>query len=399
MLKKLYVNNFKTLMDFTFEPKGVNLLIGRNNVGKSSVCQALEFLACSTFMPLYEAPRVTIGSASSIGNRFVGDSVIQFVLECGFPVGGCDSTFRYELVLEPREDADPWPVVVSEWLSVTREDLGPVPVLDRTRDRAKVFDGSVPPQPGTPLLSDMVRETEIAPYSTFLNALKDAPEYSLAALFKRYLRSWWFNEVEVSRLRSTRVGGPEPVLARGGDNLSSVLRRLKSKDQAALDEVIHLARSVEPDIDSLEFPKSPDPDQVFMRLKTRQGAEFAVSELSGGTLRVLALAYVAVVNRAASENGLVAPRLTVFEEPETGVFVGQLRKLFDALDPSGRAGQYIFTSHSPYFIDLFDGNLDGVFLLKREGERTVMSQPDPAKTKELLEEFSLGELHFREMLG
>jgi hypothetical protein len=73
--------------------------------------------------------------------------------------------------------------------------------------------------------------------------------------------------------------------------------------------------------------------------------------------------------------------------------------VFRALDPSGRFGQYVFTSHQPYFIDLFDGSLDGVFFLKREPSHTVLIKPDPDQVRKLLGQFSLGELHFREMLG
>jgi predicted ATPase len=92
--------------------------------------------------------------------------------------------------------------------------------------------------------------------------------------------------------------------------------------------------------------------------------------------------------------------LSVIEEPETGIFVGHLKPLLESIDPSGREGQYIFTSHSPYFIDLFDAHLDGVLLLKRERTHTTLVQPDPDKVLPLIEEeFSLGELHFREMLG
>ncbi len=62
MLRKLHVHNFKTLLDFTFEPEPISLLIGRNNVGKTSVCQALRFLSLTTSMRLLNACVAATGS-------------------------------------------------------------------------------------------------------------------------------------------------------------------------------------------------------------------------------------------------------------------------------------------------------------------------------------------------
>jgi hypothetical protein len=60
--------------------------------------------------------------------------------------------------------------------------------------------------------------------------------------------------------------------------------------------------------------------------------------------------------------------------------------------------QVIFTSHSPYFIDLFDTKLDSVFFLKRDRYQATIVQPDPEKVRKWLEQFPLGDQHYREML-
>jgi len=58
----------------------------------------------------------------------------------------------------------------------------------------------------------------------------------------------------------------------------------------------------------------------------------------------------------------------------------------------------LFTSHSPYFIDLFDNRLDGVFLMSGGEEHSTITQPDVAQVTARLETYPLGEQHFREML-
>lgn len=90
--------------------------------------------------------------------------------------------------------------------------------------------------------------------------------------------------------------------------------------------------------------------------------------------------------------------MCIIEEPENGIYAGFLKTLFELVSPDHP--QIVFTSHAPYFIDLFDDRLDGVFVLDRRQGHTSMTQPDTAKIKVWLEkDFPLGEQHFREMLG
>jgi predicted ATPase len=88
----------------------------------------------------------------------------------------------------------------------------------------------------------------------------------------------------------------------------------------------------------------------------------------------------------------------MIEEPENGIFVEHLKPLIGKVDPSGHQGQFLFTSHNPYFIDLFDGALDGVHVVKSLGSYSSVSRPDRARLAERLGKFSLGELHFRGLL-
>ncbi len=73
----------------------------------------------------------------------------------------------------------------------------------------------------------------------------------------------------------------------------------------------------------------------------------------------------------------VSPLVTI-EEPENGIYPGQLRAFFDLFEEHAPSGQFIFTSHSPYFIDFFDGCRDSVTLLRRANERTEIVRVPPA---------------------
>ena len=115
---------------------------------------------------------------------------------------------------------------------------------------------------------------------------------------------------------------------------------------------------------------------------------------SNGTLRFLALSYVLLIQPTTNFSPLL-----MIEEPENGIYVGFLKTLLEMTDQS-HGPQVIFTSHAPYFIDLFDEYLDGVFVLNCGKQHTSITQPDSTKVKKwLLKAFPLGEQHFREMFG
>jgi predicted ATPase len=120
--------------------------------------------------------------------------------------------------------------------------------------------------------------------------------------------------------------------------------------------------------------------------------------MSDGTLRYIVFAYLVYALADARAANSFSP-LVMIEEPEDGLYVGQLRPLFEKIDPSGANGQFIFTSHSPYFIDLWENNLAGIHLLKPGRPSSILINPDPAKLEKLLEQMPLGQLHFREMLS
>ena len=398
MLRKFYVHNFKTLLNFTFEPKGLNLLIGRNNAGKTNLCQAMQFLSLTTRMKLLSACVAAAGTTRSFTNRYHKETTADFACQCELPFEDGSYVFDYRLSIEvpSSSEAGARPRMVSETLDVSGGGHTNWRLITGQGDIVHFTDESGAPRPpgveidlGCKLWDD----------TTGLGIVTGGgPTTRLTWLFRSYLESWASYDLENSRLRDTILTPLEPRLARDGSNLAFVIHTLKMGDDRAYRELLELARAMAPELHAINFLTSPDPNQVFMVFEDSEGRRFLPQELSNGTLRFLALACISARNRQDAQRGAPAP-LSLIEEPETGIFVGELTGLFQSIAPSGLEGQYIFTSHSPYFIDLFDAHLDGVFLLKREKTHTTLVRPDPERVRKLIaDEFSLGELHFREML-
>ena len=154
---------------------------------------------------------------------------------------------------------------------------------------------------------------------------------------------------------------------------------------------------VEPKADLFKF-FSPDPDFILFLLEDKHGHTFGPQSMSDGTLRYLLLCSLFVWLDEWARNKLPGP-LIIFEEPENGLYVGSLKPLFAKLNFDSASGQCVFTSHSPYFIDLFDAHLEGVHVMKPGMPSPSLTKPDPGKVRQLLGDMPLGELHYREMLG
>jgi predicted ATPase len=215
--------------------------------------------------------------------------------------------------------------------------------------------------------------------------------------FKSYLASWLYYDLDALQLRSSEATSFDSALKPDGSNLASVLYNLNNTNPRFLRRLIEITRILEPNLDLINFI-APTQDQVFMFFEDKKGNRFSVSSVSSGTLRFLALAYVLLSITTQTLIWQHPHRLIVIEEPENGIYVRHLRKLTELIDPSGASGQFIFTSHSPYFIDLFDAHLENVVVMKRHETYSELTKLDQNKVEKYLEEMPLGDLHFREML-
>ncbi len=349
---------------------------------------------------LADAAVLSVGSIYSVTNRYVQDNRIEFSCECDLAFSGSEEySFKYSLslVIAPRQPFEKLLSVESESLRVNGGAFRDAELIRNVGGQTFVLNE--PSYLSGAVGNEAYLVGSSSGDSTALAALFDTNIHRQSFLFKSYLMSWLFYDLENTQLRNIEARAGDQLLAVEGSNLASVVQTLKTSNDRAYRELVGLGGTLEGGLAAINFAPSPDPNRAFMYFEHEDGQWFSPEQLSNGTLRMLALAYVIVSNCHAAQRG-APPRLTVIEEAETGIFVGHLRDLFESIDPSGRGGQYIFTSHSPYFLDLFDAHLDGVFLLKREKTHTTLVRPEPDRVRGLLEEeFSLGELHFREMLG
>jgi predicted ATPase len=163
------------------------------------------------------------------------------------------------------------------------------------------------------------------------------------------------------------------------------LFHLKSSDERRYRRLIELVQKAEQRLDALNFHVSGE--RIQMNLTDAQDNRFRLASVSNGTLRFMALCYVILSN--ARQRIPPNPPLAIIEEPENGLYVRYLKPLLKLIDPTGTGGQYVFTSHSPYFIDLFDAYPENITLMQDRGTHSTLLKPDLAKVRKYLEEMPL----------
>ena len=401
MLHEFRVDNFKSLINVVFKPRGVNLLLGRNNSGKTNLCQALQFLSCSASTSLNACADLAARGRFGMSSFGLAKSTIDFHVRAAVPYRDEDLVFEYDLAIRPPGNYFPEATVLlsHEVLSVTGGPFNARTVLlENAGGRTRLLNESVflqeaHPSPGDADHTTCYRETTAPTDATMLQRLYDAGSNPRAILFRQYLTGWTYYDLSPASMRSPEYKPGNLVLLPDGANLATALFLLKTGNERDYRKLLEVVQEVDPRLHVINFTGDSN-KSVFMFLEDSNGNRLPVVNASSGTLRFLAMAYILLFQ----PTNLLSP-LCMVEEPENGLHVGFLKTLFSMVDQSVGRPQLLFASHAPYFIDLFDEHLDGVFVLNRKQGHTSITQPDTKAVRKRLEDFPLGEQHYREMLG
>jgi predicted ATPase len=397
MLKKFFVDNFKTHVNTNYELYPVNLLIGTNNSGKSNLLQALHFVGLTSILPLSKAAAIAAHEEWTLSNVYLDKETIDFRLEADLTYGEEICSYQYELTLRllkigEIKEGSGRVAVERERLHVSCPGHGTVALIINDHGQVRLLHETRWIKNES---NDSVETT--APIDvTMLSRLYDLKHNPRANHFKKYLGSWLYYDLDPAQLRKPEARILEGVLFSDGSNLASVLFNLKNGNERLYRKLVDLTRrAIDPRLEILNF-FSPAENVVLMLAEDSDGHRFGPWSMSNGTLRFIALAYIMLTNQLIAGTGI--DRLILIEEPETGLYAGHLKEIIGLIQPNNQWGQFIFTSQSPYFIDLFDGMLEGVTVVQR-GERTSrLLRPDINRLRDNLKDMALGEMHFREML-
>lgn len=166
-------------------------------------------------------------------------------------------------------------------------------------------------------------------------------------------------------------------LAQDGANLAQVLHTLKTSEEETFDEIEHFIQGALPDIGRLRTPLINNKTRVVFR-HSEQSYSIPLTDMGGGVEQLLMIATVLMMPKTQNS--------TLFlEEPESHLHAGAQRYLKERLYDSGR--QVFISTHSPTFINLL--NPHNLYQVINTNGRTDIRRSDAGSLDPVLEDIGV----------
>ena len=154
--------------------------------------------------------------------------------------------------------------------------------------------------------------------------------------------------------------------------------------------ICHHIRRILPGFDCFQIEERYG--KVALRWRSRVlNKTYGAHLTSDGSLRFFALATL------MNLPGEMLPDVLVLDEPELGLHPMAITLVADMIRAMAEDRQIILATQSPLLVDTFD--LEEVFVFEMRDGRSELTNPDSTQLQNWLDEFSVGELWQKNLLG
>lgn len=192
--------------------------------------------------------------------------------------------------------------------------------------------------------------------------------------------------------RSTSVDNGEE-LASDASNLAAFLYRLQQEEEGVYENICRTIKLAIPYFDDFSLrPRVGPSDDETVRLNWRQAGSkynFSPSQLSDGSIRFICLV-TALLQPSP-------PSTIIIDEPELGLHPYAITLLGSLLKSAASRMQVIVSTQSVALVNEFAPQ--DLVIVEREDGDTVFKRLDEAALESWLEDYSLGELWAKNVLG
>ncbi len=358
---------YRSLRDETIELGDLNLFIGANASGKSTILDALRFLHEGVRARDFRGPMFSRGGILNLAWK--GEEARRIDLTATLDDRGKTYEWTIRLVKEGYE------FQVEENVNQLHSGRPPEKLLEANRGVGSWWSGDE----GSVNLKQPPTSCALAA------AAADAsfPARGIAEFVER----WGFFDPNPFLLRrdwtSVDSGRFDPY----GRNLGETLYALNATSPEVLDRIVSSTREIVGLPSSIEPRESED---RFYFVQNEPGLQYPVNQMgvSSGTLRMLAL--------MTALHGEPAANLIGIEEPENYIHPSALSSFVQYLLERREQVQIMVTTHSPLLLDYL-GDPATVSVVRRSGNEgtTVARETDPDGVRRALEAsgFGLGEFY------
>jgi predicted ATPase len=355
-LNRLRITGFTSIRDASVGFGRLNVLVGANGAGKSNLVRALGLLGSLAHRELRPFV-VRNGGASGLVSSAARPRRAFIEVEGRW----ADERIAYDVRLEPGQDND---LYLDEGVSIWAPEA--------TRRHLSIGRGN--------------RET----------ALWDATKS--VATGDRIVRllsgcvAYHFHDTSFEA--AVKASGPTAdnlELRPDAGNLAAFLWGLSGSEsgRVAYQRIVRVIRQVAPFFE--DFVLVPEA-QDLIRLRWREAGSktvFSAHQMSDGTLRYACLATVLLQ--------LQPPAVLILDEPELGLHPAAIVLLAGLLRQATQRSQVVIATQSVTLMNQFA--LSDLIVVERGGGGTIFDRPDEATLREWVEDYSLGELWEKNLLG
>jgi predicted ATPase len=354
-LDRIKITNYKSIRDLDLELSDLNVFIGANGSGKSNFIGAFKFLnhLIEGNLQTYTASQGGADIILHFGRKHSED--ISFSLsfnngvngyECRLAAGAEDNFFFIKEIAWFHNKAYPNPLMES---------------LGRGHLESKIS----------------AKPTRITGY------------------VMGHLESWklyhFHDTSDSARVKQFGDLADNRFLRPDARNLAAFLYRLEKNYKDHFDNIQDAIRLVAPFFDRFNLhPSELNPDKIRLEwLEKGSDAYFNASVLSDGTLRFICMATLLLQPQL--------PSVILVDEPELGLHPSAISVLANLLQSAAKRTQVLISTQSVTLVNHFEPQ--DVVVVEREEGQSVFRRLDRAGMTSWLDEYGLGDLWEKNVIG
>ena len=361
-LKTIEIKGYRSIKSVTLELRPLNILIGPNGAGKSNFVSFFKML-----------------------NRMMGGNLQEYIGTTGRAQSllhfGSKITPQLEGQLEFKADNG------TDWYTMRLFHAASDTLIFAEETLKFLQTGYVAPKVVS--LGAGHQETRIG---------EEANKGELTAKVIRRLlnqcRVYHFHDTSsTARVRQYSYINDNRWLMPDAGNLAAILFAYREKASVVYQRIVSTIRKLVPEFDDFDLaPSRLNPNDIMLNWRKR-GSDylFGPHQLSDGSLRAMAICTLFL----QPDSDL--PRVIILDEPELGLHPHALEMIAGLIRAASTRAQVIAATQSQNFLNFFEPS--EIITVETQEGQSVFRRLEPTQLKDWLEDYTLGELWQRNVLG